>query len=58
MLESEVFYLHESWNLDYNSIMDMPCSRRARMVRRKDDLERHIASKHKQEMSRIRAKKH
>lgn len=56
-LESEVFFLQESWHIGYDSIMNMPSSRRNRMVRRKNDLESYLAAKHKAELARIKSKK-
>ena len=48
-LESEIFYLMEVWNIDYNAIMSLPCSLRYRLLMRKQELEkkRHEAANRK-----------
>ena len=47
----------ESWHIPYTDAMFMPSSRRARMCKRKADLESVREAQHRAEMAKIRARK-
>ena len=46
-LESEVFFLMELWQTSYDGVMQIPYSRRKRLVEEKEQLERSRANKRK-----------
>ena len=43
VLEDDMFYLMEVWNLSYTSVMEIPCSRRYRLLMGKQQLQRRRA---------------
>lgn len=47
----------EIWHLPYESILDIPWSRRHRMFRKKEDLEKRRDNARKQAESRARARR-
>ena len=51
-----MFYLSESWNVSYRSVMEMPFSRRRRMIDRKLELEQKREQNRKAEEARARAR--
>jgi hypothetical protein len=56
-LEEEVFILMEIWNQGYNEVLDIPWSRRYRLFRKKEELERRRQQEQRAAASRTRAKR-
>ena len=55
-LEAEVFFLVEIQGQPYDSVMELPCSRRKRYVEKKQELEQRRQDKAQQEASRARSR--
>lgn len=55
-LESEIFFLVEMQGQSYDSVMDIPYSRRKRFVEQKQQLEQRRKDQAQQELSRTRAR--
>lgn len=55
-LEQEVFYLMEVWGLPYRTIMEMPVTRRYRLITKKSDLEKKRRAEHDAAVARARSR--